>query len=387
MLDAPFRANVIKLATNYMLMSAVETMGEAAAMTEMAMAHLSFLAEQNETAVVYLTRVAELMPGHPGLRIKIARHHWQNDNFLEALALLDTIQSAAPDVVQEKELLALTLANELGNADRARAAAERLFGLRLPSNAAISLATSMKKLEMTELAEALLSRVHRDASNDINTRALLMRTSISQGHKQVATEIAHQLLSETEGRSQGSRQGQSLYQIRNSALRVLGDSDRLKSMIVRTEDQLKRSPDSLPLSERLLEFYVAAGRSKEAAALRTEIEKLQPNTIGSLMGRAAQHESRQEYSEACEVHLKILEKDPQRYAQRYYEYLLVLLYSALLLKKVVANRDGSTGHIAELWIGGDRLICGHSEYFQVLIERAFTDLMTHHQVDLVSSPL
>ena len=137
--------------------------GEAAAMTEMAMAHLSFLAEQNETAVVYLTRVAELMPGHPGLRIKIARHHWQNDNFLEALALLDTIQSAAPDVVQEKELLALTLANELGNADRARAAAERLFGLRLPSNAAISLATSMKKLEMTELAEALLSRV-RDAS-------------------------------------------------------------------------------------------------------------------------------------------------------------------------------------------------------------------------------
>lgn len=31
--DAPFRANVIKLATNYMLMSAVETMGEAAAMT------------------------------------------------------------------------------------------------------------------------------------------------------------------------------------------------------------------------------------------------------------------------------------------------------------------------------------------------------------------
>lgn len=31
--DEPYRANVIKLATNYMLMSAVETMGEAAAMT------------------------------------------------------------------------------------------------------------------------------------------------------------------------------------------------------------------------------------------------------------------------------------------------------------------------------------------------------------------
>lgn len=31
--DAPYRANVIKLATNYMLMSAVETMGEAATMT------------------------------------------------------------------------------------------------------------------------------------------------------------------------------------------------------------------------------------------------------------------------------------------------------------------------------------------------------------------
>ncbi|MDA3922160.1 MAG: NAD(P)-dependent oxidoreductase [Salinisphaera sp.] len=31
--DEPFRANVIKLATNYMLMSAVETMGEAATMT------------------------------------------------------------------------------------------------------------------------------------------------------------------------------------------------------------------------------------------------------------------------------------------------------------------------------------------------------------------
>ncbi|MGN8158127.1 NAD(P)-dependent oxidoreductase [Salinisphaera sp. SWV1] len=31
--DAPYRANVMKLATNYMLMSAVETMGEAAALT------------------------------------------------------------------------------------------------------------------------------------------------------------------------------------------------------------------------------------------------------------------------------------------------------------------------------------------------------------------
>ncbi len=179
----------------------------------------------------------------------------------------------------------------------------------------------MKQLGMDEMANALLIRVQRSAGNDVNAMALLMRTSYGEGHKQVATEIAHQILAETEGRSQGSRQGASLDGIRKSALQILGDSDRLKRTILRTEQQLARSPDSILLHERLLEYYVAVGRQDDADALKARVQKLRPTTIDSLIRDAEMHEARGRFSEACDVYLLILDKDPQRYAQNYYQYL------------------------------------------------------------------
>lgn len=295
--------------------------GATGAMSEMAMAHLCFLADAREDAIVHLVRAAELMPEHAGLRLQIARYHFEQDNHAEALALLNTIESAAPDVVRERELLALELATTLGNTDRARTAAERLFGLRLPTSLAMPLATSMKKLGMDEMADALLTRVQRSAGNDVNAMAVLMRTSYGEGHKRIATEIAHQILTETEGRSQGSRQGVSLDGIRKSALRILGDSDRLKHSILRIEQQLARSPDSISLNERLLEYYVAVGRAGDAEVLKTRVQKLRPTTIDSLIRDAEMHEARGRFSEAADVYLQILDKDPQRYAQNYYQYL------------------------------------------------------------------
>ena len=73
--------------------------------------------------------------------------------------------------MQKKENAALRLAVRTGNIDRARQAADRLFGLRLDAETQVSLAGQMRQLGMHEGAEAVLARARRQAGN--RTSALI----------------------------------------------------------------------------------------------------------------------------------------------------------------------------------------------------------------------
>ena len=65
--------------------------------------------------------------------------------------------------LRRREELAITAAIAAGNAERARRAAERLFGLRLDTDTQIRLSGQMHQLGLHELADALLGRARRRA--------------------------------------------------------------------------------------------------------------------------------------------------------------------------------------------------------------------------------
>ncbi len=73
-----------------------------------------------------------------------------------------------------REELALRVAVRTGNIDRARQAAERLFGLRLDTDTQIALSGQMHQLGLHELAEALLGRARRRAGNKASALVGLM---------------------------------------------------------------------------------------------------------------------------------------------------------------------------------------------------------------------
>src|SRR5205807_8385532 len=88
----------------------------------------------------------------------------------------------------------LRVAEKLGNLDRARQAAERLFGLRLDADKQLELAGKMHRLGMPQLAEAVLNRAQRQAGNKTATLLRLMSQYQSQNQGDLAVQIARQIL-------------------------------------------------------------------------------------------------------------------------------------------------------------------------------------------------
>lgn len=298
--------------------------GTAAVMAELAIAHIEFLAGAKEQAAVHLVRAAALEPDDVSLRLNLVQYYQAAGNNADALQLLDTIEAVDQGVMKDREQLALALATSVNNIDRAKLAAERLFGLRLDANFAMQLSTQMQQLGMTEMSEALLARTRRTAGNDVGTLLTLMNGYRSKGDDAVAAQIAHQIMRKTSSRSAGSsnsRDSGTLTNARTAAVAILGKNGQLDSMIDRVKDQLARSPKSIDLHRTLEEYYTAAGQTKEAAEVSEQLAALQPANVDTLIRMAQQLERSRNYSEACDKYLLVFEKDTTKFSQNYYQYL------------------------------------------------------------------
>src|SRR6185436_9169578 len=76
-------------------------------------------------------KAAAAAPQDIGLRLESASRLMQQQQFDEALALLESFSPQNQNALQQRESMVLDLAVRLGDTDRARLAAERLFGQRL----------------------------------------------------------------------------------------------------------------------------------------------------------------------------------------------------------------------------------------------------------------
>jgi tetratricopeptide (TPR) repeat protein len=294
--------------------------GLAAVYAELVLAQFRFLQNSLEQSAVHLVRAAELAPGDTSLRMCIVRLHQKLSNDADALALLDTIDTVDQNLLQQRELLALQLAAKTGNVDRAKQAAERLFGLQLDSKAQIALSTHLKNFGMHKMSDALLSRTRHSTGNDMSTLTDLMTRYNDEANADVANQIAHQILRQSANMAP-SRTTTSVRKAREAAVIVLNESGQLQQLIQRVQDQLVRSPQSVRLHQTLSEYYKAAGRTADAARVDEQLKAMAPQNIDTLIKLAQQLERSRKYTEASEKYLEVLHRDVQRFTQNYYQYL------------------------------------------------------------------
>jgi len=250
-------------------------------------------------------------------------------NFSSTLNIIEAIEPREQKLVQQKETKVLALAERLGDLDRARAAAERLFGLRLKAETQLSLVGNMKRLGMVEMADAIVSRAQRRGGQKIPAMASLMGLYQSQGKTDLATQVAHRILQRTRssvsqaaltnrnrnyGRSSGSNESH-----RKAAISTLQQAGTLVSVIERLEKQQQRSPDSPAIYEQLIEFYLQTNNSEKLIPILETAVEARPKSSYFREQLAKQYSAKGKTDEACEQYSAAIRENPSILSQDYHE--------------------------------------------------------------------
>src|SRR5262249_55532665 len=114
----------------------------------LALGYMHWWNEDKDEAINDLQTALSLAPNEHKLLLEVAGLREQNGEPEAALALLDSIVPLDTQVMQRREEAAMRLAERTGNVERARQAAERMFGLRLDADKQLDLAGKMHRLGM-----------------------------------------------------------------------------------------------------------------------------------------------------------------------------------------------------------------------------------------------
>ncbi|MGH7127022.1 MAG: tetratricopeptide repeat protein, partial [Planctomycetaceae bacterium] len=287
----------------------------------LALAYLSWWDDRKEQAVESLAQATEVVPADVDLRMDLALLTQRVGDSEQALAIIDAVEPLDHRVMQQRETMALNLAVLTGDIERARTAAERLFGLRLDTNTQVALARQMHQLGMHELAEAVLARARRRAGNQSGALVMLMQQYQTQGQNDVAVQIAHQILRRTTARG-SSRSPYSSSRNddggRQQAMLVLARSGQLDDLIARAEKQLESSPDSAQLHQMLADYYKAAGDREKAGAQLEKIAALRPEDASLRYQLAQQLVANGEMDAAIDHFIAAIKAEPSLMAREYY---------------------------------------------------------------------
>src|SRR5262249_41240475 len=147
-----------------------------------------------DQAAQELTAAMAAAPQDVNLRFELAQMRQRQGELDTALALIEAITPQDHTVMQRRETMALQLAVLLGNVERARLAAGRVFGLRLDADVQVQLAAQMQQLGQHEQAEAVLARARRQAGGRTGALVSLMLQYQAQNRPEVAVQVAHQIL-------------------------------------------------------------------------------------------------------------------------------------------------------------------------------------------------
>lgn len=279
-----------------------------------------------EKALAEIAAASERVPQDMNLRMQAVRGRVAEQQFDEALALLDAIAPLDQDTLRERETLALEVAVRLGAHDRARQAAERLFGLRLDPEVQVQLASQMRRLGMNAEADAVLARAQRQGGNRLAALVALMSAHQADGKHDTAAQIAYQILRQSRKPANQSTLNMRLRgggtvedSYRNSALHVLGAAGKLKQMIAEVEQQLVRAPESNQLFDTLAEYYEAAGDQQKGFDLQLKLVNMRPEDYALRMQFAMRLTQRGKHSEACDQLKIVFAKQPQLMRNNTYE--------------------------------------------------------------------
>ena len=285
----------------------------------LALASLLWWGNEQDEAIADLGKVVEAAPVESELRLDLAELLEQRRGHAEALAVADAVQPLDNMTLRRREELALRLAVNSGDADRARHAAERLFGLRLDTETQISLAGQMHQLGLHEMADAVLGRARRRAGNKADALVGLMLQYERQGKADEAAQVAMQLLRSSARPGQGAtaRAVDDSESARTAAMSVLAGSGRLAQLITRAQDELKKTPNSVQIHQALADYYTAARDSEKAANELARLAELRPEDAGLRLRVASQLARSGQMSLALGHYKAAFQKDPVMAARSY----------------------------------------------------------------------
>lgn len=256
-----------------------------------------------------LNRLCEQFPDDVDLRIEQARLASELSQPRIALKALDSFDPLDSRMLVRKEMAALNLATQVGDVDRAKQAAERLFGLRMDTKTQLALADQLRRLGMADKAAAVLRRLRGGRARDERTDLQVAQAFLSSGDEEAAAEVAYTVLRRVSS-GRGTSNNASYY--RQQSVSILKKAKRLAPLI----EQAKRRLDSAPASTRarteLAELYSAAGRKDDADKLWDKIAKSKPADSRQLIQRAESFYRSNDYKQAAEMYLAAFEKDPQQ---------------------------------------------------------------------------
>ena len=198
----------------------------------LALCYLNWWNEDKDEALRELTEAAQASKSDPEILLSLAELRAQRNEPEEALRIADSFEPLDQKAMQRREVLAIRLAVVTGDVNRARKAAERLFGLRLDADTQVQLASQMHQLGMHELAEAVLGRARRRAGGNVAALVALMLQYQRQGKAEVAVQVAHQILRKNTARANPGYYDEG-DEARSEAVQVLARSGKIKEMIGR----------------------------------------------------------------------------------------------------------------------------------------------------------
>jgi tetratricopeptide (TPR) repeat protein len=287
--------------------------------------YLYWWANEKDEALDQLALAVKSAPGDHNLVLEVSAMREQNGEPEAALALLDSVTPLDTAMMVRREEAALRLAERIGSLDRARLAADRLFGLRLDADKQLELAAQMHRLGLPAMAETVLNRAQRQAGNKTATLVRLMTQYQSQNQTDLAVQIARQILRKalsTPSSGMGGpmyRGGNEVDNARSQAIGVLARSGQLKEMIERAEAQLKASPKSLQIYQVLSSYYQAAGDKDKLKGALKKMAELKPDD-GRLRFQVAQQlEQTGERDAAIKEYLAAIKLEPSMFAMYFWQ--------------------------------------------------------------------
>jgi tetratricopeptide (TPR) repeat protein len=283
--------------------------------------------DEQDEAVEILVKISESQKNDPNARFELAELRSQRGDIEDALEIVDTIIARDQKLLQRRELMALTLAERLGDHERARTAAERLFGLRLDSATQLTLVDGMRRLGMTDMADAVIARTERQSSNQPPALASLMMLYQSQGKADRAKQLAHMLLRKTvspmttmaNATRNPNRYRTNSDSSRTQALTVLQQTGELKTLIGQLESQLERAPESSKLYGQLIEFYGITGQQVKVGPLLEKAIASRPEAVALRLQLAKHWQQTGKTSEACDQYLFLMKQKPDWIFDDFYQ--------------------------------------------------------------------
>jgi len=252
-----------------------------------------------------ITAATEQFPADHDLWIERARMAAELKRPEAALQALDAVEPMDQATLRVRELAAMNLATQLGRLERARTAAQRLFGMRLDASTEMALADQLTRLGMHSMASAVLQRTQRRGGQTPTVLLQLAQQFLDAGEQEAAAEVAYSSL-----RQSGPSAPNSSY-YRQQAVRLLQQAGRLDKLLQQAERRVAAAPQSLVLKTELAELYTAAGRREDAERLFSQIAELQPNDPKTLWDTATQLSRAGKHGEAVDKFLAAIVKEPE----------------------------------------------------------------------------